>query len=133
MEIPKNVKTYELSSSTLWKDEDGIWISIPKPGVPPKLTREQLLEETEKLKDIFGRQQVCLIGFGNPEAPAPNREERELMAEIFPKIVKAMAIVTTSPVSRMIANLFFGLKPPTYPTKMFSTFEEAKEWIMQYK
>ena len=133
MEIPKNVKTYDLSTSTVWKDEDGIWISLPKPGVPPKLSREQMLEETEKLKDIFGRQPVCLIGFGNPEAPAPNREERELIAEIFPQIVKAMAIVTTSPVSRMIANLFFGLKPPTYPTKMFSTFEEAKEWIMQYK
>jgi hypothetical protein len=133
MEIPKDVKTYELSSSTLWQDKDGIWISLPKPGVPPKLTIEQLNVEVNQLKEILGNKPVCLIGFGNPDAPAPNREERELIADLFPQIVKAMAIVTTSPVSRMIANLFFGLKPPTYPTKMFSTFEDAKEWIMQYK
>jgi hypothetical protein len=133
MEIPKNVKTYELTSSVLWKDADGIWISVPRPGTPPKLTREQIQEEVEKLKDLFDRKPVCLIGFGNPEAPAPNREEREVIAELFPQIVKAMAIVTTSPVARMIANLFFGLKPPSYPTKMFANFEEAKEWIKQYK
>jgi hypothetical protein len=133
MEIPKNVKTYELSTSVVWQDKDGIWVSLPKPGVPPKLSKEQILDEVNKLKEIFGNKPVCLIGFSSPESPPPNREERELIADLFPQIVKAMAIVTTSPVSRMIANLFFGLKPPSYPTKMFSTFEEAKEWIMQYK
>jgi hypothetical protein len=41
-------------------------------------------------------------------------------------------MITTSPVSKMIANLFFGFKPPSYPVKMFTNKEEAVSWIKQY-
>jgi hypothetical protein len=43
-----------------------------------------------------------------------------------------MAIVTSSPLSRMMANLFFSFKPPQYPVKMFQNEKDATEWIRQY-
>lgn len=60
------------------------------------------------------------------------KEDRDEAAELLAKVVKAMAMVSRSPLGRMIANLFFGLKPPPYPVKMFSDEKEAKEWLRQY-
>lgn len=132
IETPQNVKTYDLSTSTLWFDQEGILYSIPKPGVPPDLNREEILKEMDKFRAITGNKKVCLISEGNPNSKPPSKAERDFIAEQINDVVKAMAIVTTSPVARMIANLFFGLKPPPYPAKMFNNEKEALEWIKQY-
>ncbi|MGZ3883914.1 MAG: DUF7793 family protein, partial [Bacteroidia bacterium] len=60
------------------------------------------------------------------------KHQRDFIAEQLSSVTKAMAIITSSPLSRMIANLFFGLKPPPYPVKMFTNENEAKAWILQY-
>ncbi|UPT67368.1 MAG: STAS/SEC14 domain-containing protein [Sphingobacteriales bacterium JAD_PAG50586_3] len=61
-----------------------------------------------------------------------NKQVREYVAVEFPKIVQALAMVSASPVGRMVANLFFALKPAPYPAKMFSSEEEAKQWLKKY-
>lgn len=132
MEIPKSVKTYEMTSSTMWF-EDGILFSIPKPGPPPELNMKQIDEEMKKFKEIVGHEKVCIVSEANPNSRPPTKEERDMVANIINDVTKAMAIVTTSPVARMIANLFFGLKPPPYPAKMFTNKEDAVKWIKQYK
>ncbi|MCE3226092.1 MAG: hypothetical protein K0S32_643 [Bacteroidetes bacterium] len=132
MEIPENVKTYELTSSIMWFDENGILCSVPKPGQPPELSREEITKEMEKFREIVNNKKVCMVAVSNPNSRPPSKEERDFIAEQINSIAKAMAIITTSAVSKMIANLFFGLKPPPYPAKMFSNEKDAKEWIKQY-
>jgi hypothetical protein len=132
MEIPADKKTFEMSSSILWFDEDGILFSIPKPGMPPELTMDEILQEMEKFRVITGNKKVCMIAESNSKSRPPNKSERDFIAEQINSVTKAMAIITISPVTRMIANLFFALKPPTYPAKMFTNEKEAKEWIRQY-
>jgi hypothetical protein len=132
MEIPKDAKTHELRSSIIWFDSEGIMYSVPKPGIPPVLNHEEILKEMDSFRAFIGNKKVCMIAQSNPNSPPPSKGERDFIAEQINSIVKAMAIVTTSPVSRMIANLFFGLKPPAYPAKMFSNEAEAREWIRQY-
>ncbi len=132
MEIPENVKTYTMSSSTIWFDEEGILFSVPKPGKPPELSKEEILKELDQFKEIVGHKKVCMVSEANPESRPPTKSERDFIAEQINGIVKAMAIITTSPLSRMIANLFFGLKPPPYPAKMFSNEKDAVEWIRQH-
>lgn len=132
MEIPKNVKTYDMTSSIIWFDEDGILFSVPKPGPPPELSKEQIKEEVEKFMAIIGNKKICMVSEANPNTRPPTKAERDMAAEFINPITKAMAIVTTSPVARMIANLFFGLKPPPYPAKMFSNEKDAVEWIRQF-
>jgi hypothetical protein len=116
----------------MWFDESGILFSVPKPGVPPDLTREQIIKEMDKFREITGGKKVCIVSEANPNSKPPSKEERDFIAEQINSVVKAMAIVSTSPVARMIANLFFGLKPPPYPTKMFTDKNEAVEWIKKY-
>jgi hypothetical protein len=132
MEIPKNVKTHELTSSIMWFDDKGILYSVPKPGIPPDLSNEEIHKEMEKFREITNHQKVCIVSEANPNSKPPTKEQRDFIAEQINSVVKAMAIVSTSPVARMIANLFFGLKPPPYPTKMFTDEKEAVKWIEQY-
>lgn len=132
MEIPAGVKTYELTSSIMWFDENGILFSCPKPEVPPVLTMEEIKKEMDKFRKITGGKKVCLVSESNPKSPAPAKEQRDFIASEINSVVKAMAIITTSPVSRMIVNLFFGLKPPPYPAKLFTDQKEAVQWIKQY-
>jgi hypothetical protein len=43
-----------------------------------------------------------------------------------------MAVITSSPITKMLVNLFFGFKPPAYPLKMFLTEKDATNWVKQY-
>jgi hypothetical protein len=132
MEIPKNAKTHELTSSIMWFNEEGILFSKPLPGTPPELSKDEVLKEMKRFKEITGNKKVCIVSEANPNSKPPTKAERDFIAEQINDVAKAMAIVTTSPVARMIANLFFGLKPPPYPAKMFSNEKDALEWIRQF-
>jgi|SRR5687768_560319 len=132
MEIPTNVTVHELTSSFIWINDEGILFSTPKPGKPPELSLDQLDVEMKKFNEIIGHKKICMVSEANPQSRPPNKQERERIAELINEVTTAMAIITNSPVSRMIANLFFGLKPPPYPVKMFSNENDAVEWIRQY-
>jgi hypothetical protein len=132
MKIPPNVKTYDMSTSTIWFDEDGILYSLPKDIPEEPFSVENTLKEMEAFRKITGNKKVCMILESNKNSKPPAKEHRDLIAKELDSVTKAMAIVTNSPLSRMVANLFFGLKPPAYPAKMFSNEEEAKEWILQF-
>ena len=61
-----------------------------------------------------------------------SKEIREYINVEFPKIAKAVAMISENPLGRMIANIFFSVKKQPYPTKMFDDELEAKEWLKQY-
>jgi hypothetical protein len=132
MEIPKNQKIYQLKGSTVWISDEGIVYSKPKIDSPLEQTDDEIRSEVAELKKIVGNKKVCLIGESNPKQRPLKKEQRDLVADQINSLVKAMAIVTSSPVSRMMANLFFSFKPPQYPMKMFANEKDAAEWIRQY-
>lgn len=129
MKIPENVEIFELPTSTMWFDENGICCSISKKHPP------QTLEESKKAVEDFKKhtkgKKVCMLLEITNSTPS-SKEIRDYAAEEFPKLVIAIAMISKSPLGRMVANLFFGLKPPSYPTKMFSNEQDAKEWLKQY-
>lgn len=133
MEIPTDTKTIDQPTSILWFDEDGVMYSKPKQGVPePELSREETIKQIAVIKKIIGYKKTCMILETNTNLKAPKKEDRDFIAEQLNEITKAMGIISSSPLSRMIASLFFGLKPPAYPVKFFLNEKEAKEWIKQY-
>ncbi|MDP2387596.1 MAG: hypothetical protein Q8M29_14585 [Bacteroidota bacterium] len=133
MKIPENTKTIDWQTSIMWFDDEGVLYSLPKPGVPePELSREETLVQMEKFKKLIGNKKVCMILESNSNSKPPKKEDRDFIADQLNQVTKAMGIISTSPLSRMIANLFFGLKPPAYPVKFFSNEIDAKAWIKQY-
>ncbi len=130
--IPTDKKLIDWPTSTMWFDEDGVLYSVPKPGPHPPQTREETKQVMEKFRELVGGKKVCMILQTDSSSPPPKKEDRDFIAKELDSVTKAMGIIATSPLSRMIANLFFGLKPPGYPAKFFSNAEEAKAWIKQY-
>ena len=129
MEIPTNVDLIETSTSTIWFDETGICCSISKKHPPQSL--EETKKSVENFKKLINGKKVCMLLDITNSSPS-SKEVRDYIAEEMPKLVIAIAMVSKSPLGRMIGNLFFGLKPPPYPAKMFSYEKEAKEWLKQY-
>ncbi len=131
MDIPAGIQTHEMPSSIIWI-KDGIVYSTPKIGISQELSAEQMKQDMNKFKEIVGREKICMVVEINPKSKPASKEERDIVASEIANITKAMALITSSHITRMIANLFFGFKPPSYPVKMFSNEREATNWIKQY-
>ena len=132
LKIPENAKIHHLTNSVIWFDEEGILYSQPK-NLVTETSDEEILSEMEKFRAITGNKKVCMIAEAHPGgSKPPKKEQRALIAKELSSVTKAMAVITTSALSRMIINLFFGFKPPDYPVKMFKNEQDAKDWIRKY-
>jgi len=132
LSVPKNVKLIDWPTSIMWFDEDGVLYSIPKPAPPQPPTKEEVLLQMDEFRKLLGNKKACMISITDSTAPPPKKEDRDWIAKELDSVIKALGIISVSPLSRMVANLFFGLKPPSYPVKFFSNQKDAKEWIKQY-
>lgn len=131
MTPPKNAKVIDFKSSTIWFDEDGILYSVSKQDVPPPRTLEESKVIIEEFKKILKGKKVCMLLQSRNSTP-PSREMREYFGAEFPKFTKAIAMLAPSPLTKMVANLFFTIKKQPYPTKFFTDENEAREWLKQY-
>ncbi len=129
LQIPSNAKTYEMANSVIWLDEQGIMYSRPKETPYLRLTTDEFDLEIQKLREIIGHKKVKMILEAHPNSESPRKDERDHIAEQLASVTQAMALITNSAVSRMVANLFFLFKPAPYPMKMFFTAQEAKGWL----
>ncbi len=116
-------------TSIYWFDGDGILCSITKKAPAPTL--EQTKHQLEEFNKIARGRKFCMLLDVTHTVPSA-KAVREYAAVELPKLVLAMAMISASPMGRMLANLFFAIKPPSYPCKMFSTENQAKEWLQQY-
>ena len=128
MQIPEKVKTYKSRSSVFWFDEDGIVYSTPREDAPPTISDEEIKERADQLWELSGEKKVCLVLELNKKQAGPSRQQRALIQKQFERVLNALAIVATSPVTKMIANIFFTIKPAGFPVKMFTDEGEAKKW-----
>lgn len=131
MDIPKDVQTHDMPNSTIWI-RNGIVYSAPKRDTTQELSGAQMRKDLEKLRAIIGTEKVCMVVEINPKSKPAPKDQRDSIAAEMASFIKAMALITSSPVTKMIANLFFGFKPPPYHVKMFGNEEEATKWIKQY-
>ncbi len=129
IEPPTNAKLIKFSKHLFWYDNDGI------------LCGKSLAGESSELKDIkefmeyfittLNGTKICiLVDFSN--VSTSNKEIREYVNNEFPKITKSLAMISKTPLGRMMANLFFNLKKQPYPTKMFEDELRAKGWLKKF-
>ena len=129
LEPPKNAQLMDTKTGTSWFDENGILYSISKKSGP--LSMEETMKITEDFKKMLNGKKVCML-VDVTNSNETDRETREYAAQEFPKITKAIAMVSKSALGKMLANLFFTIKEQPFPTKMFNTEAEAKERLKQY-
>ncbi len=128
MKIPGNTQVYETELATFWFDGDGILNSLSK---SPKRTIANTTENFTLVRRITNNQKVChLVYLCN--SPVPDKQTRKFVTHELPKVYKAMAMVSTSGLGKIIMNVLFNLKAPPIPMKSFSADKEAREWLKQY-
>jgi hypothetical protein len=129
MEPTKNIEIFDLPSSTYWYDENGILCSVSKKV--PQQTLAEVIKTIEDFKKSLKTEKICML-VEVTNTVETSREVRDYVAVEFPKFIKAIAMISKSPLGIMLANLFFTIKTQPYPTKMFNSEQEAKEWLKQY-
>lgn len=125
----KGIEVTKLNKHLVWHDEDGIVYIKSIAGEKSEIKDIQQLRDF--LINLSQEKRSCiLIDFSN--VSQADRETRDYVNKEFPKIARAVALVSKNPLGRMMANLFFNLKKQPFPTKMFDKELDAKEWLKQY-
>jgi hypothetical protein len=128
MQPEQGATIHECEIATLWFDDDGILHSVSKPGLR---TMEVMIRYVNFMKKMLNNQHVCILT-DISKAPPMDKVTRAYSEAELKNLYKAMAIVSTSALGRMIGNIFLKLNSLPLPTKMFVNEQEAKEWLKGY-
>ena len=129
IEPPKDAELIKFKKHIFWFDSNGI---LCAKSISNDLTNlKDVKEFTEYfIERLQGKKVSILHDFSN--VSYSSKEIRDYVTNEFPKIAVAIAMVSKTPLGRMMANLFFNLKQNPYATKMFDNEDEAKEWLKKY-
>lgn len=95
-----------------------------------EINLEHAQQNTKRVQELSG-DQVYPILVDIRKIRSISKEARDHFAMRGRKPgVLAIAMLVSSPLSRIIGNFFLGLNQPAVPTRMFSDREMAEQWIM---
>lgn len=107
--------------------EDGIVEQRLLPDVRQTVVEAQEnLAAFSKLAGHRGAALLVDLREGGPVAPGVNDVYG---SEEAASHTHALALLTSSPVSQMVGNLYLGLKRPRMPTRLFRSRSEALMWL----
>ena len=114
----------------LWLGEDGIVRIIHLPGA--EVTLEDAQETMAAYLKLYkGKRRPLFID--TKTMKSMSRETRKYYAsEEAAKVVSAAAIIVGTSVSRVLGNFYIGLSNPHLPSRLFSSEDEALEWLRGY-
>lgn len=126
---PDTINFQDWPASQAWFDKTGILCMTYKKGV--KRSMEETRITFDGLQRLAAGKKVCILA-DVTQASESSKEIRDFSAARLPLFVKAIALVSSSPVGRMIANLLIGTNQLSYHIKVFGSEQEAKQWLKAY-
>ena len=112
-----------------WMNEDNILCSYYVKDGPARLSDEEQQAGVDYAYDLVKKYGKLKILTAIDHSPPSVKSDRDAGAPLLEEITDAMALVGSQPLARLAAKMFFGLKPSTYPVKIFKEHEEAIEWL----
>lgn len=125
-----NESLFSTPYSKMWIDDSGIAHSyyIKKIDVTLEIAKNDM-EIISKLSQ--GKKVPILVDLGN--ANSITRKAREFFSGNESKdTLSAAALITNSPMHIVMGNFFLGINKPPYPIKLFSSKENALEWLRKF-
>jgi len=116
-------------SGPVWLNEDGIVITIGKLESQDTETARENMVYTKKVTG--GKPRPLLVDM--TKVRSMSKGAREEYVQQGGATITAVALLTRSGVSNMIANIFISLNKPQVPVKLFTDPDKAKEWLMEYR
>jgi hypothetical protein len=91
---------------------------------------DKLKESVGIMKQLIGNKPVSLLVEVTNVTPLDN-EMMNYIAPELPGLFNAMAIISNSQLATLVANTFLHFKKLPFPTRLFNTEKEAREWLLQ--
>ena len=121
---------HELRTARFWTDADGILRGEARANVDQTLDDAKAQIALHR-SDHAGRRRPILVDIR--KVRSITREARAYYAGYAAaELYSAAGFIVESPLSRAIGNFFLGLSKPVFPTRLFSSEEEALVWLRQY-
>jgi len=91
---------------------------------------EDARENTRMVREISGDQVYpILVDIRKIRSISKEARDHFAMRDRKPGVI-AIAMLVSSPLSRIIGNFFLGLNQPAVPTRMFTDRDMAEQWIV---
>jgi hypothetical protein len=121
--------TIVTNSARIWLGNDGIVHIINSPGYKVKL--EDAKQNVHAAKKFGDKKRPLYVDITRIESVS--KDAREYYASIeAAKRISVCAMVVGSPISKVVGNFFLGLNKPHYPVRLFTSEEEALDWLRNY-
>ena len=120
-------KTITTRTQKMWLGEDGLLYVVVL--LDAEITGVDAQENLEVEIQLAGGQSRPMLVDAR-QVKSLSREARDIFAgEAYNKLVLAIAIIIGSPMTKAIGNLFLGINKPGYPTKLFTSEDDAIAWL----
>ena len=117
-------------TAQIWLDEDDILHMklLPK----AVLTLPEVKDNTEVVHQLAdGKRKPVFIDIS--QIGGISREARQYSAgEGVNDVLTALAILISSPLTRALGNLWFGINKPMFPSRLFTSEDEALAWLRNF-
>ena len=123
----------ETSTQRLYWDsaEEIVW-GVLVADVKTRELAEENIDAQERIRDSLGKEKTRVV-IDITDTREITKEARDYFAnERTASIQRATALLTKSPVSRIIGNFFLGLNKPISPTQLFTDPQKAVEWLQTF-
>ncbi len=116
----------------MWSDTDNIsWMEFAQGSEITEATMQEILRLVQSTT-LPGEELLALVDVSQMESITG--EARTLAAgKELEALYKALAIVAISPAMKLVAKFFIAFHKPPRPTKIFTSTDEAKKWLMSFK
>ena len=93
------------------------------------ISEETMLYVTQKHEKLTGIVKSKILIFGQGALDLTGKVKEFSASKRVTDITAAVALVPTTKVGYIAANIFLTITTAPYPTKVFKTAEEAKYWL----
>ncbi len=117
----------ETATAVLWIGEDDVLRAVFKEDSIETLDHAR--ENVEAASALIGDRKVPVL-IDMSAIKEISRDARSLYASDKPASYSiAQALITRSPISKVIGNFFLGLNKPLHAVKLFTSEEDALAWL----
>jgi len=124
------MKIIETSNAILRKDaEDIVYLKFPS-----KTTHsfETMNEHLKSVTDIDSNNTGVLLLVNMTNLVGVSKEARTMVSNNeMTKTHKAVAMLVSNPLTKLIASFFLGMNKPKFPIKSFTNSDDAVLWLLK--
>ncbi len=123
----------ETSTQKLYWDSENeiVWGELFAHQVTKEHAKEDV-DAQERIRDSLNKEKTRVL-IDVTAVTEISKEARDYFAnERTASIQRATAMLTRSPVSRVIGNFFMGLNKPISPTRLFTDPQKAIKWLQTF-